>query len=161
MCNFHWMKLDIHKFIVVCVSWSCNHLWVWLSHVLQEYLQFFCEPPVDHIDISSSNIILDEKLVPKVRILSRLLVHESYTSVLNIHPSFFCLHSFRISAVFAQKVRTLKLQHLKGNMGLTCKLSFAFLVLRCRTSEHSTSIWRIATWANYGSIFSKGKCQYS
>uniref|UniRef100_A0A803LXL3 Protein kinase domain-containing protein n=1 Tax=Chenopodium quinoa TaxID=63459 RepID=A0A803LXL3_CHEQI len=34
-----------------------------------EYLQFFCEPPVKHISISSSNIILDEKLVPKVRTL--------------------------------------------------------------------------------------------
>ncbi|XP_021715652.1 probable receptor-like protein kinase At1g49730 [Chenopodium quinoa] len=31
-----------------------------------EYLQFFCEPPVKHISISSSNIILDEKLVPKL-----------------------------------------------------------------------------------------------
>ncbi|XP_056684253.1 probable receptor-like protein kinase At1g49730 isoform X1 [Spinacia oleracea] len=31
-----------------------------------EYLQFFCEPPVNHISINSSNIILDEKLIPKL-----------------------------------------------------------------------------------------------
>ncbi|XP_057548892.1 probable receptor-like protein kinase At1g49730 [Amaranthus tricolor] len=52
-----------------------------------EYLQFFCEPPVDHIDISSSNIILDEKLVPKLSNISCLCTEERA----NILPQFGAL----------------------------------------------------------------------
>lgn len=37
-----------------------------------EYLQFFCDPPVYHISISTSNIILDEKLIPKLSNIGHL-----------------------------------------------------------------------------------------
>ncbi|MCL7028212.1 hypothetical protein MKW94_027816 [Papaver nudicaule] len=31
-----------------------------------EYLNFFCEPPVHHVSINSSNVLLDENFVPKL-----------------------------------------------------------------------------------------------
>ncbi|KAK9156904.1 hypothetical protein Scep_003478 [Stephania cephalantha] len=37
-----------------------------------EYLHFFCEPPVYHVSITSSNILLDENFVPKLSEISLL-----------------------------------------------------------------------------------------
>ncbi|KAF6169995.1 hypothetical protein GIB67_034387 [Kingdonia uniflora] len=34
-----------------------------------EYLHFFCEPPIYHLSISSSNVLLDENFAPKVRVI--------------------------------------------------------------------------------------------
>lgn len=34
---------------------------------MQEYLFLFSEPPISHVSISSSNIMLDENFTPKVR----------------------------------------------------------------------------------------------
>lgn len=37
-----------------------------LMNLMQEYLCYFCDPPVCHISISSSNVMLDANYVAKV-----------------------------------------------------------------------------------------------
>lgn len=35
--------------------------------MVQEYLQYFCDPPVYDVSVNSNNILLDENFVAKVK----------------------------------------------------------------------------------------------
>lgn len=62
------------KFTFPCHVSSQVNFWPWeimlcslnCISFMQEYLLFFCNPPIYHVSISSSTIMLDENLVPKL-----------------------------------------------------------------------------------------------
>ncbi|PIN10638.1 Serine/threonine protein kinase [Handroanthus impetiginosus] len=43
-----------------------------------EYLHFFCDPPIHHVSISSSTVMLDENLIPKISDISLLGDHVTF-----------------------------------------------------------------------------------
>ncbi|KAF5190474.1 Lrr receptor kinase bak1 [Thalictrum thalictroides] len=45
-----------------------------------EYLQFFCEPPIHHVSVNSSNVLLDENFVAKISDVGLLCSTESHVS---------------------------------------------------------------------------------
>ncbi|KAK6163651.1 hypothetical protein DH2020_000515 [Rehmannia glutinosa] len=48
-----------------------------------EYLHFFCDPPIYHVSISSSTIILDENLIPKISDISLFRAAENRVLLTN------------------------------------------------------------------------------
>lgn len=55
-------------FLLACVVHEIDLLLICSS--VQEYLHFYCDPPLCHRDIKSSNILLDDNFVAKVEYMA-------------------------------------------------------------------------------------------
>ncbi|XP_010247785.1 PREDICTED: probable receptor-like protein kinase At1g49730 [Nelumbo nucifera] len=74
-----------------------------------EYLYFFCDPPVYHVSINSSNILLDDNFVAKLFDIGRLGSHESQIAKPHASCSRGCMDQEWKNVVFQLGVLILEL----------------------------------------------------
>lgn len=56
------------------------------SRLMQEYLYFFCNPPMYHVSVSSSTILLDENYNAKVGYSTSLYLNLKFLACGSINP---------------------------------------------------------------------------